>query len=108
MQYAATGALPPWFAGWRHRGRRRRALGDAGAEIAFRPARHSGARSLSLFMTNFISPLQITGPSTYAGIGFGVPAADPAILALRADLDARLHAVLAPLPAPMRAEADAI
>lgn len=59
-------------------------------------------------MTDFISPLRITGPSTFGGLGFGVPAADPAILALRADLDAKLHAVLAPLPAPMRAEADAI
>lgn len=59
-------------------------------------------------MTDFISPLYITGTAAFTHVDFGLPAKSAAILALRADLDARLHDILEPLPAPMRAEGSAI
>src|SRR5687768_13439270 len=59
-------------------------------------------------MSEFASPLLIRDNDAFAHIGFGVPVLSPEILALRSDLEVRLHAVLAHLPPLMRAEASAI
>jgi len=56
-------------------------------------------------MTEFTSPLQDTSLSGYAALGFGEPERGPAVLALRDNLELRLHATMAPLPAALRSEA---
>lgn len=55
-------------------------------------------------MTEFKSPLAVTSASPYGAVAFGVPAMAPEILALRTDLQARLHRALAHLPPVMRQE----
>lgn len=59
-------------------------------------------------MTDFQSPLAVTHLSPYNALGFGVPALPDALLAVRSDLQARLHASFAHLPLAMQQEAQAI
>jgi len=56
-------------------------------------------------MPEFTSPLAVTQAGAYDAIAFGTPPLPDALAALREDLEARLHATLAHLPAAMRQEA---
>ncbi|MES2949267.1 MAG: hypothetical protein V4858_12075 [Pseudomonadota bacterium] len=56
-------------------------------------------------MTDFQSPLTVTSVSSFNALAFGVPALPDALLALRRDLQSRLHGTLQYLPHAMRLEA---
>jgi hypothetical protein len=59
-------------------------------------------------MTDFKSPLAVTHLSPYNALGFGVPALPDALLALRSDMQVRLHTSFAHLPLAMQQEAQDI
>lgn len=59
-------------------------------------------------MTDFVSPLAVTHLSPYSALGFGVPDLPDALLELRSDMQARLHASFQHLPMPMQQEAHSI